>query len=61
VWVDFLVDKVTDRAAQLFVFLGEDHFYCSPQIIVGLRRLGRAAQVELAKPNELFGSVAVVV
>ena len=33
--VDFLVDKVTDRAAQLFVFLGEDHVLFSEGLQAG--------------------------
>jgi hypothetical protein len=28
--VDLAVDEGADGAAQFLVFLGEDHFYCSP-------------------------------
>ncbi|MNR27911.1 hypothetical protein D3C85_1452070 [compost metagenome] len=41
--VDFLVDKVTDCAAQLFVFLGEDHC-CAP--------VGGAGPPRLCAPDQ---------
>ncbi len=28
--IDLVIDELADGAAQCFVFLGEDHFYCSP-------------------------------
>ncbi|MNP32132.1 hypothetical protein D3C76_1252980 [compost metagenome] len=28
--IDLVVDELANGATQCFVFLGEDHFYCSP-------------------------------
>src|SRR3990167_3517210 len=58
--VDFLVDKVTDRATQFFVFLGEDHFYApkgyrraTPKVLELSGRTAASAQMSSKKPSSL--------